>query len=577
MASLSAGGRRVPPAAPTVAASPVWVLGGLLAFLLSQYPGALAIPFINDDYIFLDRTRAAGFLDLWGFERLAFHWYRPWSRELHYWVLQRLFGAAELPFHLASLILWLAVLASFWALTRRLAGTAAAAVAVGGMAALAAWGVPILWVAGVQELWMLLFALLTLHAWVAGRRGLATATLVLALISKETAAVVAPLAIATSLTIERRGPAALLRHASPLLAVTALWALVHPVLGGRLWHPLTAPLEPGAGPGGPMTVLRAALVSVNLDSLPRPEQGWAATLGIGLLGAAILGAMVALARRAAESPAERIAPLIRLGLLWAAIGWSPLLMPSLGWHAYYALLGCFGAWLALSAWLARRPAAAIALIGVLALIRPARADTPSLDWGSEWYQRRAAEFIGAMRHQMLEAHPRLPAHARLFFVRVPSNVGFLAGDGPALRVWYGDPTLRGGYYSSYRPRDPGAPAGPDLFFRFDSTGAWVEVAAGDEDVARARAANPRWEQDHVTLAHALAEGDDWGRAGAEFAKLAAAEPARIEYAFDAAVCFESAGDSVAAAAWYARAAALPGADPEARRSARRFAQLRDRR
>lgn len=576
MAALSAGGRRGPPAASP--AAPAWVVGGLLAFLLSQYAGALAIPFINDDYIFLDRTRAAGFLDLWGFERLAFHWYRPWSRELHYWVLQRLFGAEELPFHVASLALWLAVLASFWALTRRLAGTAAAAVAVGGMAALAAWGVPILWVAGVQELWMLLFALLTLHAWVAGRRGLATAALVGALLSKETAAVVAPLAIACSLTIERRRPVALLKHALPLIVTTALWALTHPVLGGRLRHPLNAPLEPGAGPGGPMTIARAALVSVNLDSVPRPEHGWAMTLGIGALGALILGAMVALgARRPAEPATARVAPLIRLGLLWAVIGWSPLLMPSLGWHAYYALLGCFGAWIALAAWLARRPAVAVALVAALALIRPARADTPSLDWGSEWYQRRAAEFIGAMRRQMLEAHPRLPSNARLFFVRVPSNVGFLAGDGPALRVWYGNSTLRGGYYSSYRPRDPAGPAGPDLFFRFDSTGGWVEVTAGAEDIARARARNPRWEQDHVTLARAFAEGDDWPRAAVEFVKLAGAEPARFEYAFDAAVCFESHGDSAAAGAWYARAAALPGADPEARRGAERFAQLRGRR
>ncbi len=563
------------------AASPVWVVAGLLAFFLSQYASAFSIPFINDDYIFLDRTRAAGFLDLWGFKTLAFHWYRPWSRELHYWTLQNVFGARELPFHLASFILWHAVLVSFWALTRRLAGTVAAAVAVAGMAALAAWGVPILWVAGVQELWMLLFALLTLHAWVAGRRWLATAALVGALLSKETAAVVAPLAIACSLTIERRRPRELLRHALPLIVVTALWALVHPVLGGRLWHPLDAPLEPGAGPGGPVTVLRAALVAVNLDSIPRPERGWAAALAPGVLGAVLLGAMVVFgavgARRAPALPSAALRPLLQFGALWAVLGWSPLLMPSLGWHAYYALLGCFGAWLALAGWLARRPAVAVALVAVLALLRPARADTPSLDWGSEWYQRRAAEFIGAMRSQMLETHPRLPAHSRLFFVRVPSNVGFLAGDGPALRVWYGDSTLRGGYYSSYRPRDPAGPGGTDLFFRFDSTGGWVEVTAGAEDVPRARARNPRWEQDQVTLARALAVGGDWPRAAAEFVKLAEAEPARFDYAFDAAVCFESHGDSAAAGEWYARAAALPGADSEARRNAERLAHLRGRR
>jgi hypothetical protein len=579
VAPLNAGARRAPgtPASKPFPGTWVWVAGALLAFLLTQHASALSIPFINDDYIFLDQTRAAGFLDLWRFESLAFHWYRPWSRELHYWTLQGLFGAREIPFHVASLALWLAVLTTFWALARRLAGTRAATVAAAGMAALAAWGVPLLWIAGVQELWMLLFANLTLLAWVAGRRRLATAALVGALLSKETAAVLAPLAFACSLTVQGRRLSQALRDALPLVAVTALWALVHPALGGRLWHPLREPIESAAAASGPVVLLRAALVSLNLDALPRPEHGWPSALGAGALGALLLGATVAFGARRPEPKAPAPRTLVRFGILWALLGWTPLLTPSLGWHAYYALLGCFGVWLALAPVLARRPAVAVALVAALALLRPARADTPSLDWGSEWYQRRAAEFIVAMRGQLREAHPRLPSHARLYFVRVPSNVGFLAGDGPALRVWYRDPTLSAGYYSSYRPRDPAKPAGPDLFFRFDSTGGWVEVMSGAEDVARAQVANPRWETDHVMLATTLAGAGDWPRAAAEYLKLAEAFPTRFEYASDAGVCLESLGDSVAAAEWYARAAALPGADDEARRNAERFAHLRGRR
>ncbi|MGH7730371.1 MAG: hypothetical protein ACRENJ_03885 [Candidatus Eiseniibacteriota bacterium] len=571
MAALSPVARRDP--SPP---SAVWVVAGLLAFLLTQYAAAFSIPFINDDYVFLDKTRAAGFLDLWRFDSLTFHWYRPWSRELHYWTVQRLFGTDEVPFHVASLALWLAVLTSFWALARRLSGTGAAAVAVAGVAAMAAWGVPLLWVAGVQELWMLLFTLLAVHASLSGRRLLAAAALVGGLLSKETAAVIAPLTIACAVMIEGRKPGPALRRALPLLVIVAVWALVHPVLGGRLRHPFPEPLESASAPG-PMTLVRAALVSVNLDALPRPEHGWGQALVPGVIGALVLGVMVVIGARRPAAPVGAPRARIGLGVLWALIGWSPLLMPSLGWHAYYALLGCFGVWLALAPLVARRPAVATALVVALACLRPARADTPSLDWGSEWYQRRAAEFIVAMRGQLREAHPRLPRHARLFFVRVPSNVGFLAGDGPALRVWYRDPTLRAGYYSSYRPRDPGDPAGPDLFFRFDSTGGWVEVLPGAEDVARARRANPRWEKDHVMLAATLARAGDWPRAAAEYAKLAAAVPARFEYAFDAGVCFESLGDSTAAAEWYRRAAALPGADAEARSSAERFAHLRGRR
>ena len=98
------------------------------------------------------------------------------------------------------------------------------------------------------------------------------------------------------------------------------------------------------------------------------------------------------------------------------------------------------------------------------------------------------------------------------------------------------------------------------------------MVPGPEDVARARRANPRWEKDHATLAVTLAEGGDWPRAAAEYAKLAAVVPANADYAHDAALSFETAGDSLAAATWYARAAALPGADDETRRAAARLAR-----
>ena len=87
--------------------------------------------------------------------------------------------------------------------------------------------------------------------------------------------------------------------------------------------------------------------------------------GVGRSGisTALARTMVVLGmRRGAEPATARSGPRIVLGLLWAVLGWSPLLMPSLGWHAYYALLGCFGAWLALGAGLARRPAVAVTLV-----------------------------------------------------------------------------------------------------------------------------------------------------------------------------------------------------------------------
>src|SRR5207245_2893918 len=93
-----------------------------------------------------------------------------------------------LPFHLVSLALWVALLLAYFLLVRRLAGSRIAAVAVAGVAGLAAWAVPLLWVAGVQDLWMMLFALLALPARARARIGWSAGFVALALLSKETAA-----------------------------------------------------------------------------------------------------------------------------------------------------------------------------------------------------------------------------------------------------------------------------------------------------------------------------------------------------------------------------------------------------
>ena len=559
---------------------PWLVLAGLLGFTALQYGYALRTPFINDDYVFLDKTRNASLATVWAPRDLLFHYYRPWSRELHYAVLQRVFGPRELPFHVAGIALWVAVMGLYFGLARRLAGVAVATIATVTTATLAAWVVPITWVAGAQDLWMLLFALIVFHLVARGRTWWAAAALALALLSKETAAILPAIAAAYHHRIGRRGVRDSLRLTAPLWGIVVVWAALHPLLGGRLLSPIADEPQPGLHPPIAALLARSAQALVNLYPWPRPELGWPDVLRIGVPAAALLVALVFLGTRSRRRPAKASAGtatasrVADFGLVWALIALLPLLMPSIAWRAHYVLLAALGAWLAFATLLASRPGLACAIVAALALLRPAVGATPSGDWSSEWYRRRAAAFVEHIRADLLRRQPAPPRHTRLYFVRAPSDVGFLAGDGPALRVWYRDPTLRAGYYSSYRPRNPAVPAGPDLFFRFDSTSGWVEVRPGAEDVAGAGRENPRWEQDHVTLARALADGGDWRRAAAEFAKLAEAVPSRCEYASDAGACLESLGDSSAAAEWYARAARLPGADAEARANAERLAHLR---
>src|SRR5262249_38064288 len=146
--------------------------------------------------------RGAPFAAVWAARDLLFHYYRPWSRELHYWALQGLFGARELPFHLASGALWLAVMALYHALARRLLSPVAATGATAAVAALDAWTVPIVWPAGAQDSWVLLWGLLLLHAMMARRDAFACVALALALLSKETAVMLPAIAAAYLALVE---------------------------------------------------------------------------------------------------------------------------------------------------------------------------------------------------------------------------------------------------------------------------------------------------------------------------------------------------------------------------------------
>jgi len=145
----------------------------------------------------------------------------------------------------------------------------------------------------------------------------------------------------------------------------------------------------------------------------------------------------------------------------------------------------------------------------------------------------------------------------------------MAGNGPAFRVGYRDTTLSGGYCSHDRPRPP-EPSGPDYFFRFQSSGVWVEVTKGPEDAGVAAARMPGWEQDRRELALLLGGAGDWSGAAAELVKLADAVPDNFEYRLNAALCLEKLGDSLAAGRLYARAASLPGATERVKTAAKRF-------
>lgn len=523
---------------------PIWFWILLLAFVALRFGPTLGISFLGDDYVFLDRTRDARVQDLWSLANADFGWFRPWSRDVHFWVLQHLFGPNETVFRATGLALWFVGLALYQRLTCELAGARAAWLATAAVGALELWAAPLIWISGSQDLWMIVWVMAALWAQVRGRRLLALPFYALALLSKETAAALPFIAFAHAVLIARQRPAAALRRVLPLLLLTLAWLLVHPTLIRRFVH--ADPAQFGADVHfGPATVLgRTLLSNLNADFLGH-RLDWfsveSARLALALLA---LLAIALLALRIPPVPATVPRPparaFVAFGAAWAAAAWAPLFQASVGWHAYYGGLGAMGAWFAILMPLERRPRIVMAVLTVLCVLHLPAAASSGWDWGSEWYQRRAGNLLGLIRQQLAARHPMLPRYSRLYFGSIPNNIGLVAGNSPAIKVWYHDSTIVAGFYSYYRPRPAAMPRGPDLFFHFDSTAGIRELVTGPEDLTTALREDPDWLADHKSLAMTLLTQGSPAAAAVEFEKIARL-PDHAEALGHAAIAWEVAG------------------------------------
>ena len=533
----------------------------LAAYFGIAYHTTISLPLLNDDYVFLDKVRQSSFADLWKPERLAFNWYRPFSREVHYWVLDRLVGANEATFHSVNAALWLFVMVLYFVLVRRMAGNGPAVAATAGLAALTLWGAPLSWVAGAQELWMLLFSLLFLHAIVSSRVALSVVPMVLALLSKETAAILPVLAAAYFWIVRGDPPTKVLRRTSILWIGMIVWLLAHPTLGARMFGPLRHSVESDTRSSPGSIALKTLLAQMNFNGPLAPETGWAALLIPATLGAALLGTWVFLGVPAPSDPDTRRGAergVVMFGGAWALLGWSILWLPSIGWHSYYGVLGSLGCWMAVGTLLSRQRRVAAAAVMILAFTREVQAATPSWDWSSPWYQTRAGAILGSIRERLFQFHPVLPPSSRLFFARIPNNIGLLAGDGPAIRIWYNDPSLEARYYSDYAPRGLEEAEGRDYFFRFDTATVLVEVLTDEESVPEAIHSNPAWQRDHENLAALFIQKGNVPGAAAEYARLAVAFPERADYSLYAGAAHEALGAKSKAEEFYAAASRVYG-------------------
>jgi hypothetical protein len=474
--------------------------------------GAVHAPFFSDDYLFLDQVRGHSLPAVLTARDPIGNFFRPVGRQMHFWALSHLVGERPGAFHAANLVLFLAALALFFGLARRLAGARAAWLATALMALHYAADVPVLWASGSQDLLAVVGALGALWLYSAGHRGWAAVPFALGLLAKETVAVLPLVAVAVDAR-PRVGWRAAARRAWPLYLVALGWALA--------WG-ATLRLRPGAmtdlhaDPRAiPAALLHLVQVFLGLewraaDPLRLRPLAIAAPLAVVLaalwwaLGAGRKkapapgrqptrpprGARSAReSRRAREAeprrethparagrPAAATRPPYHaalVGALWAGLGTLPAAAAAPIWSAYFYLFALCGAALAVGALLARAPR--IVLLTVVALLALTSENARRLDefatargaWTTEshvnrFYLERAMVRLEGMLAEMRQARPTLPPRSTIFFGDVPTYVGWQTGNGPLVRWAYRDTTLRSYYLSALSPDK--TRRGPLFFF-----------------------------------------------------------------------------------------------------------------
>ena len=505
------------------------------ALLVALHARAFRIPFLSDDYAFLDQGSKGLIPSLVHAFTQVPNYFRPLGREVYFWALTTLAGDHVFAFHLANFGLLLATVLLVALVGALLAGVRAGLLAAGVYALVYPHRVELAFVSCSQDLIATALAILAALLHLRGRRALAAGSLFLALLSKESVATLPLVLLVWEAwrTGSRGWPSVRtgLRRTLPLWLANAAWAAL--VVAPRMALPqlhtgtgglpvVDVALDPSEFATGfrlamltylgleqPWTFVRAALPSVL-------GAGAAVALAAAFPPLAFLATRAADAARADPGRA-RGRDLLRLGLLWATIGALPVAVVGQRFNAYYVSFSAVGFALLAAAllvrvrpWIAAAGFAALAGLNVAAnatqvfRVNEGDRDAPlGVSISSFARIESDARYVDLL-HRFLLANP--PARGAVIYFSQPFGYNLMGTGGEhAPRVWFRDPTLRTKVLRSYVP---GESSGPKLFLRYDvdpprfsrlSDSLATAIVEGEEALRQDRAASAR-----ASLTRALA-------------------------------------------------------------------------
>lgn len=551
---------------------PEWIAAAALAALgLLLYARGLFLGYVGDDWTLLDAALRTPLGELLTGRHGILGYYRPVSRELYFWWWGKLLNFGPAGFHVVNAVTFAATIVMLARLARDLAGPRAAHLAAALLLVFPAGSALLAWISCAQDLIALFWSAAALLLYARGRHVFAGLAVLLAALSKETAAVL-PAAI-VALEWQRASRAPWRERAGRLWpAFAGLVAAIAIALAARAtWPPGTAitiwsPRQLAGAWHLPLDLLRTWLP-------PDIGPGLAQLLVDQPLLPVLIAAVAALAalpmRRAlagsAQSPNLRAAVVV--GVTLAIVAMLPVGFIVERWRGYFFSLSALGMSLAGGALLSRAPAplaraaiAALALInfGAGGIYRPIEAPSgparhPHVNYA---FFRETGVLTGRMIAALEPWCGSLRSVPRTFAAGVPPDATFESVLGPGLRVTCRDTVARVRFLADFTPAD----------------------ATSEFGVLRFDAANLRFVHERADAAVRARIGEGflvyarYDVAAACFAAAAAGRPADRELGYPLTIALAAAGRGAAAeSTWrvHVRAGALPDAATMAARLAGR--------